>query len=284
MNETRSLYILASISLALLIIVIGVRLGKAHQSTTLYQVPEGMMPTPSPFINEKDTDGDTIPDWQEELAGTDPLNKDSDGDGVLDTLPPEVTAGLPQTATEAIIERLITRYVSLKQQDVYSPEEGEVLADNLVESLEITVPFVPYTRTTLQTEGVSTTSKRVYEERMRNALAPLRAFTEPDLAIYARYVQDRNIATLAEVREHGLTYIQSAERVMAINPPADIVDDHVEVANALSYFGATLQKMAERAEDPVAALSLLRTYNQAEQYLGFTIGVLERYYSKASTL
>ena len=261
-----------------LLIAGGIRFGKMHQPEVVYQVPENMVPIPSPFLKEKDSDEDGLPDWQEELSGTDPFNKDSDGDGTPDILPIEVTEGLPQTATEAIAERLISRYVALKQRDAYDPEKGQALANEIVESLEVSIPFVPHMRDAIKTVQPSAPQKSAYEKKVRAALAPLRAFTEPDLAIYAHYVQNKDIASLAEVREHGLAYIQAGEKMMKIEPPTDIVDDHIEAANALSYFGATLQKMAERAEDPIAALSLLRTYNQAEQYLGFTIEVLERYY------
>lgn len=267
-----------------LLIAGGIKLGQMYQPEVVYQVPENMVPIPSPFLHDKDSDEDGLPDWQEELSGTDPHNKDSDGDGTPDALPAEVTEGLPQTATEAITERLISRYVALKQQDAYDPEKGKALATDLINSLDISIPFTPHTRDEIKTVAPSTEQKKNYETQVRNALAPLRAFTEPDLAIYARYVQNKDIASLAEVREHGLAYIQAGEKMMRVEPPSDIVDDHIEAANALSYFGATLQKMAERAEDPIAALSLLRTYNQAEQYLGFTIEVLGRYYRSTSAL
>ncbi|MBP9668784.1 MAG: hypothetical protein KBE09_00655 [Candidatus Pacebacteria bacterium] len=282
MVDTRGMYTLAGLSVAGLLIAGGIRLGILHQPSIVYQVPKNALPTPSPFLKETDSDGDSLPDWQEELAGTDPLNKDSDGDGTNDALPAEVTEGLEETATEAITERLISRYVALKQQDAYSEEKGVALAEDLTNSLNIDIPFVPYTRGELTVTAATPSERKQHEAQVRAMLAPLKAFAEPDIAIYARYVQNKDIAALAEVREHGLAYIKAGEGMMHINPPSDIVDDHLEAANALVYFGATLQKMAERAEDPIAALSLLRTYNQAEQYLGFTIGVLDRYYKEAS--
>src|SRR6476620_135431 len=37
-------------------------------------------------IVEKDTDGDTIPDWEEVLWGTDPSKKDTNDDGIPDNV------------------------------------------------------------------------------------------------------------------------------------------------------------------------------------------------------
>lgn len=277
----RHTYILASISVALLLIATGVHLGKRNREPTPYVPP--VIPTQNDraVFDDIDSDGDLLPDWQEFLIGTDPQNSDTDGNGEQDRLPNEITDGLVSTTTEELVDRLLTFYTSMKSSGTYTPEAGFDLAEELSSKLDVALAFKPFLTAEAKTKQKS---KEVYATEVRKTLAPLYAFDEPDIGVYARYLQNGDQKALGDLLLHAESYARTAEKLMLVAPPPDIVDDHVELANALSYFAVVLNAMVTYADDPMASLSLLRTYNSAEQYLGFTLGVLERYYKSTSTL
>ena len=49
-----------------------------------HEIPEQTGRTPNPTNRNSDVDCDGIPDWEEERFGTDPLKRDTDGDGIWD--------------------------------------------------------------------------------------------------------------------------------------------------------------------------------------------------------
>lgn len=245
--------LLASISVAILLVALGIKLGIINREPSPY-TPEII---PAQFdrtvFNEVDTDGDGVEDWQEFLIGTDPENRDTDGDGNLDALPQEVTDGLISTTTNELVDRLLTFYTASKTAGDFTPEAGFDLARDLSEKLDVALDFTPFTSKNIQTKKQD---KKVYAANVRTILAPLYAFKEPEFGVYARYVQNGDKTALGDLLLHAEGYQRAAKKLMAMQPPPDIVDDHVELANALSYFAVVLNAMVSYADDPMASLTL----------------------------
>jgi hypothetical protein len=66
---------------------------------------------------------------------------------------------------------------------------------------------------------------------------------------------------------------------MRLRVPAEALASHVDTSNAIAYYGTVLEAMVVHQDDPIASLTLLREYNEAEQYLGTSLSLLSRYYS-----
>jgi hypothetical protein len=106
-----------------------------------------------------------------------------------------------------------------------------------------------------------------YRDDMRTALAPLLNNTTPELDIYAQWIQtgdDSYLARLGSIAKDYDAAIANAEKVRV---PADAVQYQIGVLDAMTQFAAALRALANNAKDPVASITLLRTYNAAEKQM-----------------
>ncbi len=229
---------------------------------------------PSTFFSETDTDGDSVPDWQEALMGTDPemFDEIALGNGTSgDTLP---------TATDAVGERLIQQYLFLKESQSYTEERGERLGASLAANVYVPTPFVPYTQSELRTtEDQTKEAVTAYRASLQDVLEPFLTMQTPEVVLYAQFVDSKDPHTLIPVRERALVYKQVAKHMMELTVPNDAAALHVETANALAFFGTVLEYLVQYAQDPIASLSLLKTYNEAERYVFTTFSALSTYYN-----
>ena len=118
-------------------------------------------------LDTKDTDGDGLPDWQEEIWGSDKNNPDTDGDGTTDGkevnenrnptvagpddkilsdreialqyVPGETD---PKSVTSILSKNLLLRMAQLQQSGQYNDQTSEELATGLVDQTlsEIQIP------------------------------------------------------------------------------------------------------------------------------------------------
>ncbi len=74
----------ASLSVAVILILIAIALSYQKPNITKYGDNNLLASNATSSINEKDSDNDGLPDWEEALYGTNPNNPDTDGDGTPD--------------------------------------------------------------------------------------------------------------------------------------------------------------------------------------------------------
>lgn len=282
MESSRGLLIVAALSCALLLSALGWKAGEYFHLTgpTAPRVERPPVHIPSPFVKETDTDGDGLPDWQETLLGLDPQNADTDGDGTPDTAPLPTGFSIATTATGAVTERLITDYLYLKENNSFTPERGEQLATSLSDNLYVRTDFTPYTNTDITTKNdTSAASVEAYRKDLQKATAPFFELQKAEFELYAEYVNSGDTSYLDQLKVRAELYKNVAAQVVAVHPPEDIASTHIETANALAYFGAVLLDLVAYKDDPIASFAVLRSYNEAEQYVHATFNVLGNYYN-----
>lgn len=197
---------------------------------------------------------------------------------------PENAAGLPQLGIAENAEetrpydpndlsqigdnalgKLIGGYVVLKQSGAYTAEAGERVAENVASSLTAPVAYAPTLESDIKVDpDIAYERMLQYRSDMRIAFAPLLQNTEAEFALFARYVETRDKSNLAELSGYAERYKKAAENAKKAVVPKDSVSYHVRIVNSLLQFAATLEAMVKHADDPMASLALLRTYNSAE--------------------
>lgn len=287
-HKSGALRIAAAFSLAAFLTVLGFKLGNndAKKEPLAQTVP---VHESRVAFEEIDTDGDSLPDWQETLLGTNPDKSDSDGDGKKDADEPKVSitnilaesvaSGTANTPVEEIGSRLIGEYLYLKERNAYTETRGERLGKQLGSYISYSTHFTPYT--TLNLTQHSNTSREAIEQHrqaLQQALDPFLTIEEPEFALYARFIERGDNEALVTLRKRADLYQRVAEDVLKIPVPRDIASVHLEIANALSFFSLVLINMVDRVNDPIASLALLKTYNQSEQYVQTTFSALTAYY------
>ena len=171
---------------------------------------------------------------------------------------------LSQIGTKAFGE-LIGTYVSLKQSGAYTPAAGERAAESVASSFDARVSYAPFLESDIKTDAdISYGRMLAYRSDMRTALLPLLQNTEPEFAVFARYVETGDKSNLANMEKIAERYKTAAVNAESVTVPKDAVGYHADVVNSLLLFSATLLQMAKYADDPAASLALLRAYNSAE--------------------
>ncbi len=183
-----------------------------------------------------------------------------------------------------ILDGIVSKYVALQDQGLYTEELGESVATKMAETLKPTVPSRTYTSSDIQTDS-DTSAKRLlaYGDDLRTSLAPLRKNTQPEFEIFAYYIDTKDEKYLTRLKDVAGYYRAAANATAKIVVPADAVTEHVAILNAMEEFAATLDALAANAGDPYASTALLRTYNQAESDMYLSFKALAGYYKQKNS-
>ena len=113
--------------------------------TTVFSAQNGMLNEEEQQVSNNDSDGDTLDDAMEYLYyGTDPLNPDTDGDGLTDG--EEITQGTdPQDPNNPCTTCIPTAYVEEEQTVSNGDSDGDMLKDAMECIYYGTDPFNPDT-------------------------------------------------------------------------------------------------------------------------------------------
>lgn len=165
-----------------------------------------------------------------------------------------------------VFGQLISSYVALKQSGDYTQAQGEKIAKNIAETLQADVPYAPYQEKDIKTDPDASYKRMLaYRSDMRDALAPLLDNREAELEVFGRYIETKDKNSLAQLTQFTGKYREAAENAIKIIVPKDASSHHLRIINSLLRFAATLEQMVKYADDPMATLALLRTYNSAEE-------------------
>lgn len=244
-------------------------------------------------ILERDTDGDGLKDWEEELWQTKRDSADTDGDGTADGV--EVASGrnplkagpddaLDQeaidkkttlaergepTLTDTIARDLFAEYLKLKQ-------EGKPLTAD--DERKILLHFFNNPPPLEAVRLYTSTDITVTEEETREAI---REYANDTAAVFKKYPHngesELDILTAAVEREDGRVLDGLATRIafyetllkelVPIAVPAPMVQSHIDMLNALSAIAQSVTGMQYAISDPAKALGSIGSYPHAWELL-----------------
>jgi len=188
------------------------------------------------------------------------------------------------TLGAAILDDIISRYTSLQQQGIYTPEVGQKVAEKMAATLKPEIPYKRYSASDIKTDPDTTLARALaYRSALQDTLKPLLKNTQPEFEIFAQYVDTKDEQYLMRLREIAQDYRDAASASALVVTPADAVGQHVAILNAMEEFAAMLDAMAANAADPLASVALLRTYNQAEADMLLSFKALALYYTQKNT-
>ncbi len=258
-------------------------------------------------VNTKDTDGDTLPDWEEGLIGTDPQKTDTDGDGTQDgqevktgrnplvkgpndkvdtsvkkvaTASTTVTSK-SQTATDAFALDLFSKYMSIKQAGgTISPEIQEQLAQSVVSQTTFGVSEAKvYSRTNLIITTDTADSLHAYGNKMGEILMKNSIKnSKNELLIVENAFNNQSKTEIAQLDVVIAAYQKMVKEFLATPVPSTAVSLHVNILNNFSKLVEVDQGLRKLFTDPVITLAALQRYQEIAAETGTIFTAVKIYF------
>lgn len=243
------------------------------QGKTTLQLPDTS--ATSTDILSIDTDEDSYPDWREVLYGSDPLSASSTPETINRTsLPPSIGSG---NATDSFAHALLTQYLGASNNGTQSVLDPAGLGSDIADQVpEIDVEYKTVLVSDLRIVAETPANHASYVSNYDDAVKPLASLSEPEISLYSRFISGDKEAGGA-LLDTAEIYEQVADTLKKMSVPNEGAAKHLGATNALGYYAATLKAMYSQVDDPVASLLLLRSYNEAEQYMFDSFAQLNLY-------
>jgi len=215
-------------------------------------------------------------DWRQELITL----------GIIATATPATATSSDPVAYvgDILATEMLRGYAALKENDAYTVDAARSLGSSLGTNV-LPVSTAEHISLADISVDADTSRERVlrYRADMREGTAPLISDSPPEIELFAEFLDTGNREKLRALEAAAARYEKAGANLEAIRVPADAAEYHVRAVNALRDYGNTLERLVLFSEQPLPALALLRTYNEAERELLFAFDVLAQYYVRKSS-
>ncbi|MDQ5962105.1 MAG: hypothetical protein QG669_498 [Patescibacteria group bacterium] len=237
--------------------------------------------TPTEII-EGDRDEDGIRDWEEALWGTNPDNKDSDGDGIDDLVEIEekrsklssgntgsVGEEVTLNETEMFSRDIFASIISLREKGALNDESlkslaeatgksftGKVEIDNVVETADI------------QTLPDDTPSKKNYIKSVDTLMAAYwQKGINQEYEIFGKYVVSENKELLAELNQIATAYENLSNELKKLSVPSSLVITHRDLVNTTYKMNVATKNIAQAdTNELVSAIGIAQYKDQIIEF------------------
>lgn len=262
-----------AIAIAILAIAIGYRIA-TPESTSSTNTP-AYLSASTRDTTLLDTDSDGIPDWVEDLLGSDPRNALSAPTTTSSTRGISATS----SATDVFSYTLLQQYLSTTRGGTIPLNDPATLGAKLANSITVSTPtYRIYTIDDLSTISNTPSNRAAYTTALEEALAPLQTITEAEIKTYGRLITGDDSAAV-QLQAVADTYKRTTSAMADISVPQEAAVLHRNALNALSSYAASLSNLITHIDDPIGSLIVLRAYNEAERDMFNSFETLKKYLS-----
>lgn len=244
------------------------------------------------YVVDRDTDGDGLMDWEEDLWRTDKSNKDTDGDGTSDddevragrnpTVPgpddalsraaanPSTAAGERElTTTDRLARNIFAEYYALKQEGTLDEAaQEELILRNLSGVLPEGSSVPTYGIGDVLMSGEGSAALRTYGNTVGRIVATHSIQTENEGTIVQRALETDNGEELKKLEPVVVAYRAMAQELLGTKVPKEAAAAHISLVNAITAVGEANAKLTRVLVDPIVGLVGIREYGQAVEDLG----------------
>lgn len=238
-------------------------------------------------ILKKDTDGDTVLDWEESLWGLDPTKSETTpgtpDSTVVNKLRAEGSvAGASGeggsyeenlTETDKFARELFSTVTALEQSGALDEETAERMASSLAKSIENSVQGKIYTRTDIYIVPDNITAVKTYNTGLNNIFIPSTvSYSITD--VFAKFIGDGaevNPEALKELDPIIKEFDLKTKAVLKLPTPESLVVYHINFLNALQRVSQSLSQIKLYESDSLVALGALSQYDESASSLDLAI-------------
>ncbi len=242
---------------------------------------------------EKDTDGDTVPDWQEALWGTDPMKKDTNGDGVTDDVyiaqqqkaldeKNGVATGTPAAKlneTETFAQQLFSSVASLKQSGNLTPDTIAGLSDGLSKNVALRkeLPDAHTASDLVTTAKTKASITAYYESFKKTTTAEAKIGVGDELSLLGDAIDNNDTAKLAKLKAIADGYTKMANDLLKTKVPEDLAPTDLILINSYIKISAALQNLTQMNDNPLVGMIGLSQYEDESAKVIAALQTLDAY-------
>jgi hypothetical protein len=242
-------------------------------------------------INEllqKDSDGDGVMDWEEGLWGTDPYKTKTFEDtpdkeyikAKRDALKTPDATGISTdlTETDKFAQQFFASLAALKQSGQLNDAAIKNIATSLGESIADPTLINAYT---MQNIEITTTDNETTQEKYYLEAGNLfEKYKEKGIGSELEITGTLVASGSNTENENRLAYIANAyqeyaQKMLAISVPESLSSYHLKIINSSNNIGIAIRSMQKIANDPVTGLSGVSQYQKYSEELIAAVGSIE---------
>lgn len=234
-----------------------------------------------------DSDGDGLYDWEEALWGTNPLLKDSRGDGIsdydyvqarrkeIDT--DETYRSNPNNETEAFAKQFYTTAAVLNQSGTFSQDSVEQFSQSFSQSISNFNIKDKYTLSDLKLSGVSAVE---YHRKIAEIYASLSKPEVNELTLIAYILENPNDEFAMEELGIYLSFSQALiNGLLSVNVPNSNAGLHLSYVNNLYKMSEIMRNVVYMDQDPLKFASYLSRYDEYSNRILADIKSFQQYFA-----
>jgi len=229
------------------------------------------------YQEPKDTDGDGLRDWLEELLGTDPYINDAT------RIASTTASGTPFIADTETKKFAISFFEEMMHQhggDSLTPEETEAVVARSMREFQSLNETELYNRTDITI--IDDDSKELMRE-YGNAVgtAILANNTKPEgveheLVILGRALEKDDAALIADMAIIRKNYEGMVAEILTVPVPREAVDAHLALLNSLKAIHDDVVAFENAFKDPLVAFLRIKRYQNDAVALGVSVDLVRR--------
>lgn len=219
-------------------------------------------------IIEKDSDGDGLLDWEETLWGTDPFVIDTDGDGILDgeyvasrkknKTPEEIVKFEDLSYTSQFSRTFFAEYLQYQSDGTLTENEKSILISRLAQSVSADLPEA-FALAKVKTVPVS-------DEVLANYLTSIAVLvyeatpkgeTKSELTLLEEALDANDPALLQRVEKIADGYDALAKKFEKLSVPSTLRAQHSALITATMRLGSIAHAFAATFDNAVYVLAVL---------------------------
>lgn len=206
------------------------------------------------YIPIKDSDNDGVPDWQEALQNSDPIE-----------LPASSTASssyqAPLTVTGRFAEQFFQDYMYARMYGNLNPTTQQQLVERETNALALQARDQLFSQKDINIFDASSTQVfHDYGNHVANIILAHPNGGENELTIFQRAMQTGDMATLDMLAPIQAAYASMVQDLLASPVPPSYAKEHLDLLNAINAVREDIRAMRTVESDPLYTLIRMKRY------------------------
>lgn len=219
-----------------------------------------------------DNDGDSIPDWEEVLRGTDPLayTKPSETTPAPATTTDPYTP--PTTVTDRFAQQFLENMLRTGAGKEMTEEDKAKIVNDSIGDLSAQIRDTLYTQADVKSVAQNDLAAfREYGNALGDLFLTPSTTHEPELVILERATTENNPEVLKALEPIEDAYAGMVRSILTVETPSALAKQQVDLLNALLMIQADLAAMQEVFTDPLGSLVRVRRYKDDGKALFYAL-------------